>query len=305
MRRIVLAVLFIWFIGPVISEEPLEKTTRGVLFDYEDSTSGIGHFVSSCNILANSFSHTDPRIPSRPAAVYLRKTDHGSGSIEKEMLMRSDKRSNTTTCPDYNYNYALVNFLANSNMVYGPQTMSIGNGYYATHPVNFNSLLSDEIQIKNYASETSMAKETNYAHNIDTELLARLEDSHLDTGGSYRNGLANILMNINENIIEGTAHIGMLRGGILGDIGSHRFGKGAWHEPSVDIGEDYTGTFSIATKMNLTIPVFKRADNDDWMPCCFGGYLDMPKYYQMGTKGFGSNVKDIFDCTCPKKVEGA
>jgi hypothetical protein len=34
------------------------------------------------------------------------------------------------------------------------------------------------------------------------------------------------------------------------------------------------------------------------MPCCFGGYLAMPTYYQKGSKGFGSNVKSIFDCTC-------
>jgi hypothetical protein len=39
----------------------------------------------------------------------------------------------------------------------------------------------------------------------------------------------------------------------------------------------------------------------DWMPCCVGGYLDMPTYYQKGTKGFGSNVKGIFDCTCWKQ----
>jgi hypothetical protein len=38
--------------------------------------------------------------------------------------------------------------------------------------------------------------------------------------------------------------------------------------------------------------------DDDWLPCCYDGYLTMPKYYRMGSKGFGSNVKAIFDCTC-------
>ena len=52
-------------------------------------------------------------------------------------------------------------------MVYGPQNISIGNGYYAIHPVNFNSLLGEMTQIKNYASKTSMGQEINYAHAIN------------------------------------------------------------------------------------------------------------------------------------------
>ena len=56
------------------------------------------------------------------------------------------------------HDYGLIAALGNSSMVYEPQTMSIGNGYYAAHPVNFNSLLGEKTQIKNYASKTSMGQ---------------------------------------------------------------------------------------------------------------------------------------------------
>ncbi len=36
------------------------------------------------------------------------------------------------------------------------------------------------------------------------------------------------------------------------------------------------------------------------LACCSDGYLTMPTYYRMGSKGFGSDVKGVFDCTCFK-----
>jgi hypothetical protein len=50
--------------------------------------------------------------------------------------------------PDMICAYGLIAALDNNSMVYEPQTMSIGYGYYATHPVNLNSLLGDKTQIK-------------------------------------------------------------------------------------------------------------------------------------------------------------
>lgn len=81
--------------------------------------------------------------------------------------------------------------------------MSIGDSYYTNHLANFNSLLADEIQFKNYASKTSMAKKINYAYNINTGPLDGLNDSHLFTERGNSKGLVNSLMNINENVVEG------------------------------------------------------------------------------------------------------
>ena len=50
--------------------------------------------------------------------------------------------------------------------------------------------------------------------------------------------------------------------------------------------------------MTLMASSDEEEKDDAWLPCCSAGYLTMPTYYQKGSKGFGSNVKGIFDCTC-------
>jgi hypothetical protein len=73
--------------------------------------------------------------------------------------------------------------------------------------------------------------------------------------------------------------------------------------PLAEGEERYFGTYDITRNINMT-SIFKADNNhpdyikkDDWMPCCYGGYLDMPKIYK---KEFGSNVEGVFDCTCYK-----
>ena len=73
----------------------------------------------------------------------------------------------------------------------------------------------------------------------------------------------------------------------------------------ITIELDPVNTADIEKKMTLEVP-YKRVETaDDWLPCCFGGYMTMPTYYQRGTYGFGSNVKGVFDCTCFKTPAAA
>jgi len=74
---------------------------------------------------------------------------------------------------------------------------------------------------------------------------------------------------------------------------SHRDSK-------VLVDEFYRGAFSLEKKMVISIKATSTQTDDDWLPCCFGGYLTEPTYYQKGPKGFGSNLSSIFDCTCSK-----
>jgi hypothetical protein len=66
------------------------------------------------------------------------------------------------------------------------------------------------------------------------------------------------------------------------------------------IDEFYRGSFSLEKKMTISLKHTSTEDDDDWLPCCFGGYLTEPAYYKKGPKGFGSNLSSIFDCTCSK-----
>jgi len=280
----------IMLVGLVMSEDPLQEKTTGVIFKYEDSTRGSGLFASNDKVVAQG-PHADARVYGRLADVYLQKIDRGSGSIERESIITSTESTKSQVSPDSIYAYGLIAAFDNNSMVYEPQTMSIGNGYYANHPVKFNSLLSDKTQIKNYASETSMTHETKQAKAINMDLVASVEDDYSYTGASK--GLARTLMNLNGGVTSGTAHIGMLQG----NIGTWDIGKSAWHKSNITIDEDYTGTFNFATKMNLTLPVTKIVSEDSWLPCCSGGWEDMT---YSDKKGFGTDAKGIFDCTCPK-----
>jgi len=50
--------------------------------------------------------------------------------------------------------------------------------------------------------------------------------------------------------------------------------------------------------MTLEVPYHLIQKSEDWLPCCFGGYLTMPLPYlgDMKLKG----AKGVFDCTCFK-----
>jgi len=289
LHKILIAMLGLTaLIGLAISSEgPLEDRSERMVFNYEDSISGNGNFASNNKITAQG-AHTDPRVISKLADVYLRKADHGSGSIERESIVISNESLNKQINPDVIYAFGLVATLDNHSMVYGPQTMSIGNGYYAAHPVIFSSLLADKTQIKNYASKTTMGREINYAHGINMDLVANAEDDYYDTG--VAKSLSRTLMNFEGDVTDGTARIEMLQGGT-------RRSKSAWINPKIEVDQIYTGTFDFATKMNLTVPVYKSASEDHWLPCCFNGWKDL-SYSDM--KGFGKDAKDVFDCTCPK-----
>lgn len=290
MRRIFLALLSLTiFVGLAMSEEPLETKSKETLFNYEESISGYGSFASNNRIAAQG-AHADPRVPSRLAEVYLQKKTHGSGSIEKESIIKSTESTQNQVDPDVIYAYGLVATLENNSMVYGPQTMSIGNGYYAAHPVSFNSLLGDKTQIKNYASKTSMNYEIRYAHALNMDQVSSVEDDYYDNGDAK--SLARSRMDLSGNVASGTARLTMLQGG-------NRKSKIAWSKPSIEVDQVYTGTFNFATRMNLTIPIYKAISKESWLPCCSGGWKDMESSDQ---NGFGASAKGIFDCTCLRRL---
>ena len=280
-------------IGLVISEVPLEDRSKGVQFNYEDSVSGNGNFASH-NEIAAQVPHDDGH-RDRFADVYLQKKGHGSGSIERESILTSNESLMNQTNPDMIYAFGLIATVDSNSMIYSPQNMSIGRGYYATHPLNFDSLLGDKAYIKNYASETSMVQETKYAKAIKKNLVSQVEYDHYnDTDEMPSKGLARSLMNLDVSVTRGTAHIGMLQGNL--SLDGLNPDRSAWYKPNIAIDEDYIGTFNLITNMNLTLPVSTIVDEDSWLPCCSGGWKDLMNFDK---KGFGADANRIFDCTCP------
>jgi hypothetical protein len=116
-------------------------------------------------------------------------------------------------------------------------------------------------------------------------------------------------MKLVEDVTDGKAHIGVLQANdnyasLMAEDGpdfadySLSNVKSAWKNPSIEIDEDYWGTYHIEKNMTLEVPYHLIQKKEDWLPCCFGGYLTIPtpNLGGMGLKG----AKGVFDCTCFK-----
>lgn len=84
-------------------------------------------------------------------------------------------------------------------------------------------------------------------------------------------------------VFNGSAQIGANFGSVNGE-GS-----------DVLLDEYYRGSFTISKKMNLGIKSSITQEEDEWLPCCSGGWTSM----NLEEKGsFPVDVKRVFDCTC-------
>ena len=79
---------------------------------------------------------------------------------------------------------------------------------------------------------------------------------------------------------------------------SHSASKGAnTRDPDILVSEDFAGQHHLTLKIAMDESVLKKKEEDSWLPCCSGGYLDMNKADQMG---LGSD--SIFNCSCAQPI---
>lgn len=271
MREILLVLaIFIMLIGPVVSEDPIIlNVSKGIFFDYTDSTNGMGSFASYDELASQGQDQ-------------LKKTDHGSGTLEKKTFIGS----NRTIYVDQDSYLILASsaISAKSSMDYAPRSMTLGTGYYVSHPLHFNLHLDDKIQIKNYASETSMVHEIRYATAVNKYLKAETTTADLYDGNYY--DLGRSFMGLSGKVTEGTTHIEMLHS----DTHDRHPGKSAWSIAKSYLDEVYSGTFSLNTSMSVNWPVIRKVGDDGWLPCdsCGGGWDEMNIHDQRyhGAEGF-------------------
>jgi hypothetical protein len=138
----------------------------------------------------------------------------------------------------------------------------------------------------------------------------------LDAQSNAGDDTMNTTMNIEEDLTDGRAHIGVLQlEGIPVDGESEEDAKEdseedseedskevqvlglamkAWHKPLIELDEDYAGSFHIKKNMNLTIHTEEEEEEESWLPCCNGGFSDLNF---ADAEAFNS-ARGIFDCTC-------
>jgi hypothetical protein len=277
---------------------PNSRLESNTTFNFEQSVQGNGYFMTYMYAKAGNLA--------------IKNYAHGSGSIDNEATLVTQElnRSSHPYDTDWNdFDQNCIQFKDDVAEVYAPMRIAVGNGYYAANPLDYSSLLKEKTWVKNYRAATSMHHEVEYAHALDKELEITAKEKTNYTYDPIWEGVGYTNMKIVEDVTDGKAHIGVLQASsnfasapgttdatsITADSGT--MWSTAWKHPSIEIDEDYWGTYHIEKNMTLEVP-YKRVEAvEDWLPCCFGGW-DTMNYRDQ--KGFGKSTKGVFDCTCFK-----
>jgi hypothetical protein len=263
-------------------------------FNFEQSVQGNGYFVTYLYAKAGN--------------VAMKNYAHGSGSLNSEATLTYQNLDTSTRNVNSDYNdfaQDCIQFKEDVAMVYAPMRIAVGNGYYAANPLDYSSLLKEKTWVKNYLAGTSMHHEVEYAHALDKELELVGKDKWNLTYDPELVSVGYTQMKVVEDVTDGKAHIGVLQASdnfasqVIGDApGDLKNIKTAWKNPSIEIDEDYWGTYHIEKNMTLEVPYKVTLKGEDWLPCCFGGYNTMPAGYVADAKL--KSAKGVFDCTCFK-----
>jgi hypothetical protein len=284
-------------------------------FSFEQSVQGNGYFMTYMYAKAGNMA--------------MKNYAHGSGSVDNSMIMSSYENWHRwhPVAEDWNdYVMSCIQFKESVAEVYAPMSIAVGTGFYAANPIDYSSLLKEKTWIKNYMAQSSIHHEIEYAHAIDKDLEFTAKEKFNHTYDPEVTSVGVTQFKVTEDVTDGKIHFGVLQGSQLANVLAGQTGDAttlgaefwpwdmntlgasvgtmrttAWKNPTIEIDEDYWGTYHVEKNITLEVPYKKVVKADDWLPCCFGGYLTMPTYYQKGTRGFGGNVKGVFDCTCWKQ----
>jgi opacity protein-like surface antigen len=145
------------------------------------------------------------------------------------------------------YNNSSIRFEGQNRIAQAPTTISVGSGYYSSHPIGYSSEIGSRTRIEDGRSATSMQRDINYAHGINGEMDVAATDGSYGIDGLKSGGLAITHMKIDENVTDGRIHVGVLQGSDDSDSS-----MSAWKKPAMEIDEDYIGTYHIYKNMTIS-----------------------------------------------------
>ena len=177
------------------------------------------------------------------------------------------------------YNSSSITNTENSSLTYAPAIMTVGKGYYASHPVGYSSLSSQRTSIQNMQSGTSMQFEAQGAHGLYGERdVSAYENSYSRNGHEYVGG-SSVQMKINEDVTDGRIHVGALQAGP---------GPEGWKDPILEVDEDYVGTYHVQKNMSIGLPYRTTRRTYEWLPA-------VDNYLPVYDPWYRSSPEKIFD----------
>ena len=309
MRKVTLAILALSFlIGMAAATAPdteyivTSSHTGNISFNFDQSVQGSGYFMTY------KYIQLDSPDSNQKGPMY-KDYAHGSGTIDNEVTICAEQVGyyKLEGCYEEWEEYSCISAREDNAMVYSPMTMSYGNGYYARNPIRYDSLLKEKTCIKNYRPVTSMHHQVEYAKAVDKEIDVIVKDKQYYYADPVYQGVGYTSMKINEDVTDGTVHIGVLQGEPNPmNVTQQPYGIpeiSAWKNPMIEIDENYVGTFHIEKNMTLDVPYKYVGVEYDWLSCCIGGCADMNecdrKYIcdecVAGELPVASNESSVFD----------
>jgi hypothetical protein len=263
------------------SGEDLKKLAPGAEITYNDTIN------IEQSVQGNGYSMQ--YMYAKADGVELKEYSHGSGSQDSEMLLSAYNTNKTTHLNDAYWNdfdEGCIRFQQTVNQwTYAPSAFVFGTGYYA-QPANFESLLKEKTWIKNRVSGTSIHNEIEYAHAVVKDLDVIVKSKTNLTYDPVYEGVGFSDFRVDQTVTDGRIHIGALQG-----MEGRKPGT-AWHDPSLEIDEDFVGTYHVVKNITINEPYKYNRPAYDWLPCCSSG-MGAYTYYPAGW-----SAKGIFDCTC-------
>ena len=190
-----------------------------------------------------------------------------SGHAERDWNDTSDNSSS---------NNSSIRFESHSGMIKAPVSLSVGSGYYSSHPISYDSGMGSRTQLVNTRSATSLIHEIDSAHKIEGVAEFSAADSSYSWDDSNFQSIASTHMKIDENVTDGKVHIGVFKANTPpeGSTGKERerLQTNAWKHPSIEIEEDYIGTYHIYKNISISSSYGMEDLNESWLNCCGGDF---------------------------------
>ncbi|MDM7939268.1 MAG: hypothetical protein QUS07_02875 [Methanothrix sp.] len=163
------------------------------------------------------------------------------------------------------YSNSTVSYKGQNNISSAPVSLLVGSGYYSNHPIYYNLGIGSNTQVVDSYSSTSMRHDVDFARKVDGETEFSASESSISSYGpgySTVSGTAKAHMRINENVTDGRVQIG---------VHSRK-------NPSLEIDEEYVGTYHIYKNMTLSSHYTLDAKIFD---CCAKGYFGLNGLYRL------------------------
>jgi len=187
---------------------------------------------------------------------------------------------------DSSINNSSIRFEDQRNITSAPVSLSVGSGYYSSHPITYASGIGSNTKMADTSSATYLGHEVDLAHSISgaAEFMAS-SSSYSQYGPEYSvsGSTATAHMKIDENVTDGRVHIGVLQGSSLPGQGISGARTdpliNAWRSPSVEVDEDYIGTYHIYKNISLGSDNVQRNSSESWLDCCKSSYFAINRQY--------------------------